>query len=313
VRPQRTDTAESLKMLADDTRIEGRPDVETPSGKDQENENFPVASILLSKRYRGHVKTFYDFARAADDVADNPELSGDEKVSRLDVFEAVLTAAPQAPELVKASRLRDSLQRAGVTDRHARDLLAAFRMDAHKVRYASWPELMDYCELSANPVGRFLLDLHGEDRRGYEQSDALCTVLQVLNHMQDCGDDKHSIDRIYIPADWMAEFETSYAVLDAGRSDPGFRKVLDRMLDRCDALIETATVLPSRLVNTRLAINSATIVCLARRLSRRLRHGDPLAERVALTKTDFVLSVLSGIAWGLFRRRPSANASGPAS
>lgn len=300
-------------MLADHTRIEGRPDVETPSGKDQENENFPVASILLSKQYRGHVKTFYDFARAADDVADNPQLSGDEKISRLNVFDAVLTAAPGAPDLVKASRLRVSLQQAGVTDRHARDLLAAFRMDAHKVRYASWRELMEYCELSANPVGRFLLDLHGEDSSGYEQSDALCTVLQVLNHIQDCGDDKQSIDRIYIPADWVSEFGTSYDVLDAGRSDAGFRKVLDRMLDRCDDLLETAAALPSRLANTRLAINSATIVCLARRLARRLRHGDPLARRVALTKGDFALSVLTGISWGLFRKRPPANVPDPRS
>lgn len=293
-------------MLADEQRTEGRPDVETPSGKDQENENFPVASILLSKRYRGHVKTFYDFARAADDVADNPELSGDEKISRLNVFEAALSAEPGAPNLDKATRLRTSLQQSGVSDKHARDLLAAFRMDAHKARYASWQDLTGYCELSANPVGRFLLDLHGEDIGGYEQSDALCTVLQVLNHIQDCSGDKQSIDRIYMPVDWMSEFGTSYAVLDAKQSDPGFRKVLDRMLDRCDDLLDVASLLPSRLTNTRLAINSATIVCLARRLSRRLRRGDPIATRVALTKTDFVLSVLNGIFRGLLRRRPSA-------
>lgn len=298
-------------MLADDTGVERRPEVETPSGKDQEDENFPVASILLSKRYRKPVKTFYDFARAADDVADNPKLSGDEKVSRLNVFEAVLTAALDAPELGKASRLRVSLQQSGVTDKHARDLLTAFRTDAHKARYASWQELLDYCEVSANPVGRFLLDLHGEDKRGYAHSDALCTVLQVLNHLQDCGDDKRNMDRVYIPADWMCEFGTSDLVLDAVQSDAGFRAVLDRMLDRCDELIDSAALLPARLANTRFAINSATIICLARRLSRRLRHGDPLAAHVALTKSDFVLAILNGIVWGLTRRRPHAAKADP--
>lgn len=279
--------------------------LETPSGKDQETENFPVASVILAKHHRGHVKTFYDFARAADDVADNPDLSGVEKIARLNVFEDVLVGKPGVEPLEKAEKLRVSLLSCNVTDRHARDLLAAFRMDAEKNRYASWQELLDYCELSANPVGRFLLDLHGEDPAGYLQSDALCTVLQVLNHLQDCGDDRREIDRVYIPADWIEQFGTSLDVLEADRSDPGFRSVLDRMLDECDQLIAIAEHLPSHLGDTRLAINSATIVCLARRLARRLRRGDPLAERVALSKSDFVLSVLSGLIWGVFRKRPS--------
>lgn len=278
--------------------------LETPSGKDQETENFPVASVILAKRHRSHVKSFYDFARAADDVADNPDLSGVEKIKRLNVFEDVLVGASGAGGLEKAEKLRVSLRSCNVTDQHARDLLAAFRMDAEKNRYASWQELLDYCELSANPVGRFLLDLHDEDPAGYRQSDALCTVLQVLNHLQDCGDDRREIDRVYIPGDWVEQFGSSLRVLEADKSDPGFRKVLDRMLDECDELIAIAEQLPSHLADTRLAINSATIICLARRLARRLRRGDPLAERVALSKSDFVLSVLSGLVWGVFRKRP---------
>ena len=234
-------------MLTKNTNLDPPQAIETPSGKDQNTENFPVASVILSKRYRLPVKLFYDFARAADDVADNPEISTTEKIARLDLFEDVLLGKANVQNLEKAEKLRVSLIATGVRDRHALDLLAAFRQDAHKSRYGSWGELMSYCELSANPVGRFLLDLHGEDRGGYSQSDALCTVLQVLNHLQDCGDDKREMDRIYIPDDWVQEFGTSMSVLELGRSDEGFRQVIDRMLDECDRLIDVATQLPSKL------------------------------------------------------------------
>ncbi|MEM8813743.1 MAG: squalene synthase HpnC [Pseudomonadota bacterium] len=279
--------------------------VETPSGKDQGDENFPVASFILSRDKRLPVKRFYDFARAADDIADNPELDPDDKVERLDQFEASLIPDARATSIAKAARLKASLDEAGVTDRHARDLLVAFRMDAKKLRYRNWQELLDYCEVSANPVGRFLLDIHRENPAGYPASDALCTVLQILNHLQDCGDDRRGLDRIYIPADFLAEAGTSIAVLDSDRSDAGFRIVLDRMLDGCDTLLAQADSLPDRLRDTRFAINASMIVYLARRLAERLRSGDPLAERVALTKADFAVALFRAVIRGLFRQRPA--------
>ena len=82
---------------------------------------------------------------------------------------------------------------------HAAALLVAFRLDASKTRYADWDELMGYCRYSAAPVGRFLLDLFGEDRALWPRSDALCAALQVLNHVQDCGRDSRALDRLYLP------------------------------------------------------------------------------------------------------------------
>ncbi len=286
-------------------------EVETPSGKGAADENFPVGSWLLPAALRPHVATYYAFARAIDDIADNPALTPEDKIARLSAFEAALTdPAADRPGLEKAARLRGSLAATGVPAARGTDLIAAFKQDAVKRRYADWGELLAYCRLSANPVGRYLLDLHGEDPAGYGASDALCTVLQILNHLQDCQDDYHSLDRVYIPADWLAAEGLDVAVLDASASPAGFRRVLDRCLDGVERLQAEAETLPGRLRSTRLAMESAVIVQLAKRLTRLLRRGDPLAGRVALGKGDFIVCGLKGVlgvqAARLFKRgRPA--------
>ena len=277
-----------------DQRVTAVPGlIETPSGKGEGDENFPVASFLLPARLRPHVGRFYAFARAADDVADNPDLSPEDKVRRLDLFEAGLDGRPG---VAVATALRNSLLETGVPDRHARDLLAAFRQDATKARYADWDDLLGYCELSANPVGRYLMDLHREDRALREPSDALCTALQILNHLQDCQADYRRLDRVYLPQDWLAGQGLDLTVLDTPASPPGLRWVLDLCLDGCDALVAAARSRPARPRSRRLHAEMVTITCLAARLSARLRAGDPLAERVALSKADFARAALAGTA-----------------
>lgn len=274
---------------------------ETPSGKGAKDENFPVGSFLLPKELRPHVATYYAFARAIDDIADNGALSPEEKIKRLTAFDAALKGEPgYGPEYAKAHALRESLNETGVTTKHGSDLVAAFILDSEKSRYLTWEELLGYCELSANPVGRYLLDLHGEDKSGYRYSDALCTVLQIVNHLQDCGDDKRELDRIYIIGDWLAEEGEDFSVVERSAVSPGFRKVMDRMLDGCDALMIDARKLPSALNSKHLAMESAVIVRLADRLIALLRKGDPLASRVALNKIDFASAGLRGVAAGFF-------------
>ncbi|MGD1878079.1 MAG: squalene synthase HpnC [Kiloniellaceae bacterium] len=271
--------------------------VETPSGKGAANENFPVGSWLLPAKLRPHVATYYAFARAIDDIADNPALAPDDKIARLSAFEAaLLDPTADRPGVEKAGRLRASLAATGVPAARGTDLSAAFMQEAVKRRYDDCGELIGYCRLSANPVGRYLLDLHGEDPAGYGASDALCTVLQILNHLQDCQDDYHTLDRVYLPGDWLAAEGLDVTVLDANASPPGFRRLRDRCLDGVDALLAEAERLPGRLRSSRLAMESAIIVQLARRLAVLLRNGDPLAGRVALGKSDFLLCGLKGIA-----------------
>lgn len=267
--------------------------IETPSGRSARDENFLVGSILIDRRLRPHIMCFYAFARAADDIADNPALAPDEKLRRLAAFEAGLTAGTSEPET--ATRLRDSLTATGVPDRHARDLLAAFRQDATKRRYANWSELMDYCALSAHPVGRYVLDLHGEAALTHGPGDALCAALQVLNHLQDCGDDKRTLDRIYLPQEWMSEAGADMKALDASAAAPSLRRVLDRCLDGCDRLLDRAEPLAGMIRVRRLAAEVAVIQRLARRLSARLRHEDPLAGKVRHSRLDVCAGLVAGL------------------
>ena len=274
---------------------------ETPSGKGAGDENFPVGSFLLPKRLRPHVATYYAFARAIDDIADNPDLAPEVKIARLREFDAALKGEAGFDEgFEKAHALRKSLLATGVSTQHGSDLVAAFVQDAEKTRYATWDELLGYCALSANPVGRYLLDLHGEDKSGYRYSDALCTVLQIVNHLQDCGDDKDELDRVYVLSDWLQEEGGEIDDIDQNAMTPALRKVADRMLDGCDALMVDARLLPSALTSKSLAMESAVIVRLADRLIALLRRGDPLASRVALSKLDFAVAGVFGAVSGFF-------------
>lgn len=277
-------------------------------GKGAQDENFPVGSWLIAAEHRPHVARYYAFARAADDIADNPRLTPDDKLRRLDAFENALDDG----SIETPRRLAETFAETGVADDCARDLIAAFRMDARKTRYESWEALLGYCRLSANPVGRFLLHLHGEPDWALPRSDALCTALQVLNHLQDCGDDRRALDRVYAPLDWLADAGETVEALDRSAASPGLRRVMDRMLDATDALVDQAATLPPALKSRRLAAESGVIARLARRLARRLRTQDPLAGRVALSKVDFAAAALGGAWEGLTGARPPARRSATA-
>ena len=268
--------------------------VEEWSGKTKGDENFPVGSALIAARVRKHVHAFYDFARNADDIADSAALAPDDKIARLDVMEAVLLGQEQAGS-PSATRLRASLAECGVTPQHARDLLVAFRRDATKSRYANWDELQDYCRYSAMPVGRHVLDLHGESHQAWEASDALCSSLQVLNHLQDCKADLASLDRCYLPEDLLKNFDSGIADVRAGATTPGLRLVFDTLLGQCDRLNHIAEGLPREVEDWRLRLETAVIVALARRLSARLRCGDPLAMRVKLSRGDGLASMFASL------------------
>ena len=270
--------------------------VEAPSGKDEAYENFPVGSFLLPARLRPHVATFYAFARAIDDIADSPDLSPEEKVRRLDGFEKAVTGEGGGdPAYAKGARMRASLAETGTTPQHCVDLVTAFKQDAVKLRYDDWDDLMGYCRLSAAPVGRYLLDIHGGSRDGYGPSDALCEALQVINHLQDCKDDYLTLDRVYLPGDWMARAGTRVEDLAASSASPGLREVIDRCIQGVEVLMVEARRLPRGLFDKRLAMESAAIVNIADRLTGLLARRDPLPRRVVLSKPGYVWCMLRGV------------------
>ena len=270
--------------------------IEAPSGKDRADENFPVGSYLIARRLRPHMHAFYAFARNADDIADSPSLPSVEKIARLNIMEDVLRGR-RTDGSPTATALRASLAQTGVTQIHAQDLLHAFRQDALENRTATWPALMEYCRYSAMPVGRYVLDLHGESQDTWPHSDALCASLQILNHVQDCATDFAELDRCYLPNDLLASAGASHADLRAAAETPALRKVFSVLLNHCDELNRAAAGLPRQVRDRRLRLECSVIANLAERLTRRLKRNDPLAADVKLSKTDAALSILGALRW----------------
>src|SRR3954468_11602407 len=188
------------------------------SGKGSGDENFPVASWLVAPPYRRPIMAFYEFVRIADDIADHPTLNEPDKLAHLDALEASLLGRDEhnAAGVV----LRAALAERNLSPQHAQDLLKAFRQDVTKHRYADWDELIDYCRYSAMPVGRFVLDVHGEDRDTWEANDALCAALQINNHVQDCAADYRNLDRVYLPLDLLSKHGAGVEHLKAATASP---------------------------------------------------------------------------------------------
>lgn len=268
--------------------------VESWSGKDRGDENFPVGSLLIRADLRRHVHAYYAFARNADDISDSAELAPRDKIDRLDLMEAVLTGKRDAGS-PSALALRASLAETGVSPVHARELLVAFRQDAVKLRYADWADLMNYCRYSAMPVGRYVLALHGESEETWPSSDALCSSLQVLNHLQDCAKDFAALDRSYLPGDMLAREGIEAAEVAKPASSPALRRVFQSMLAETALLNEQAQHLPRLVRARRLRLETAVIAALAVRLHRRLTLEDPLAARVKLRKPDVIAALLTAL------------------
>lgn len=272
------------------------------SRKHAGTENFPVASRLIQRRYRPHVMALYRFARTADDIADAPDLEPADKHNRLDAMDAALTAEPAPNQPPTAVGLRESLNATGVVPKHARELLDGFRRDVDQRRYADWTDLLSYCRLSAAPIGRHVLDLHGEAASTYVSSDPLCEALQVINHLQDCKDDFVSLDRVYIPEPWLQTEGLDVSVLEERSTPPGLRRVINSLLDGVEELLYRARPLCKRVRNDRLALEISIIQAVAERLVTELRHNDPLAAPVKLGKLGFAGVATSGFARGLWTR-----------
>lgn len=261
-------------------------------------ENFPVASLLLPKAKRAVIMAYYHFARHADDVADSAALSPERKMAGLDALDRALHGTESGPGLELAEAYRRAVDDDPVMIEHASQLLIAFRRDAMRNYCDDWSDLLEYCRYSAAPVGRFLLDLHGESRDTFPASDALCAALQVLNHLQDCGKDYLELNRVYLPRDRMAAEGMGVEVLAGRYSPPALRRVIDGLLDAVDGLIELCRPLPAGIRDRRMRLQAAMTVRVAEALSAKLRKGDPLAERVKLSGLDYAGVFVTGFLRG---------------
>ena len=264
---------------------------ELRSGKGHRDENFPVASRLIDARHRGIILAFYEFVRVADDIADHATLKADEKLAQLDRLEQNLLG--NGADNAEAVRLHNALAERALSPRHAQDLLTAFRMDVTKLRYDNWDDLINYCTFSAMPVGRFVLDVHGESRATWAANDALCAALQINNHLQDCGKDYRDLDRVYIPLDAFASAGAAPEELGAARASPNLLRCIHDVAARNERLLADGEAFPAQIENTRLALEVAVIHSYARHIVALLQARDPLRERVHLSNAQFALYGLS--------------------
>jgi squalene synthase HpnC len=270
------------------------------SGKGHRDENFPVASFLIHPRHRGVILAFYNFVRTADDIADHAGMAANEKLLLLDRLDGGLAGKNEDDPV--AVRLREALAERALSLRHAQDLLAAFRLDVTKLRYRDWDDLLHYCAYSAMPVGRFVLDVHGESRSTWPANDALCAALQIINHLQDCKEDYRNLDRVYVPLGVLGANGVGVEALGEPRASPALLAALHGLAERTERLLSDSDVFPLLINDRRLALEVSVINTLAHRLTRLLKTRDPLSDRVHLSVPVVLGRTMIGILSGAYRR-----------
>jgi hydroxysqualene synthase len=270
------------------------------SGKTDRDENFPVASWIIHPRHRALILAFYNFVRTADDIADHATLSADEKLRYLDLLEAELLGKGDTQK--EAVSLRRALAERSMAPRHALDVLVAFRMDVTKLRYENWDDVIHYCRYSAMPVGRFMLDVHGESTATWAASDALCAGLQINNHLQDCGKDYKNLNRVYLPRDALAASGATVEMLGEAKSQPALLQCLHALAVRTETLLNESKSLSAEVKDFRLGLDISVIQAFADKIVGMLKVRDPLCERVHLSKLELLGYTIGGVAGEIARR-----------
>lgn len=227
------------------------------------DENFPVAPFFLPKAWRDDLMAVYGFARLVDDIGDGDLAPGgadarllgvspteaEDRVVLLDAFETdlhrVFDSTPRHPLL---RRLQPTVHRAGLTPQPFLGLIAANRQDQLVKRYETYDDLLAYCELSANPVGRLVLAVTDtETPERVRLSDAVCTALQIVEHLQDVAEDLGR-DRIYLPAEDMKRFHVQEADLAPATAGASVRALVAYEAERARNLLNEGT--PSWVAST---------------------------------------------------------------
>lgn len=254
-------------------------------------ENFPVGSILLPRRLRRAVHVIYRFARHADDIADEGDAQPAQRLAALQVLrdELALIGGGQTPQSALMQELARVIAAHGLPLAPFYDLLSAFAQDVEKTRYQDFAELVDYCRRSANPVGRLMLALYGEnDPRSLAMSDGICTALQLINFWQDVAIDWQK-GRVYIPQDDLAKFrigEEQIARSDAGGVWP---MLMDKEIKRALAMLEAGSPLALKLKG-RLGWELRLIVLGGERILKKIHdvRGDVFTQRPVLDWKDWL-------------------------
>lgn len=262
-------------------------------------ENFPVGSWLLPRAMRQPVTVIYAFARTADDLADEGDLAPAERLAGLqtlaDMLDGIAAGTTQNNFIGRA--LADVISRHQLPFQLFHDLLDAFRQDVTKTRYENFGELMDYCRRSANPIGRLLLQLHGDtDARHLAYSDAICSALQLINFYQDLHQDYSENARIYIPRDELQRFDVREDQFRDRRTDFALQHLMQLQYERAQRLLLSGAPLAKQ-VPGRFGFELRLIVLGGHRILQQLmRNPQDAFARPRLKPADWLW-----IAWRALR------------
>jgi squalene synthase HpnC len=275
-------------------------------------ENFPVASILLPRRLRGPVRTIYAFARLADDIADEGEFSPAERLAGLEQFRSKLRALEhgERPDDPVFKALAKTIKEFDLPYAPFYDLLDAFSQDVEKTRYANFGEVMAYCRKSANPIGRLLLKLYGDqDEKHQAWSDGVCSALQLINFLQDVAIDYRK-GRIYLPQDEMSKFGISERQIAEGRVDALWQQFMKTQIERARRMLLAGAPLGLALKG-RIGLEMRLIILGGSRILEQLHNsrGDMFNHRPVLGLVDW-LHMLRGGLWPAKRKSTSQGGCG---
>lgn len=288
-----TKNQRTIRKLADTLDIQdGKPSVQ----KLPSQENVPVASYFLPQKQRELFLSFYNFLRLADDIADDPKQESCDKLEQLNKLETALCKGyAQENWLMPAVILHQNIEEAGLSQDHALNVMKALKIDANGIHCHSWEDVLHYCRFSADPVGRFLLSIFDEKEANFDASDALCTVLAILNFLQDLKNDWLLLGRLYIPAQWFEEERLSLETLISSQSLEAHIRIKQKALARCRLLLEQAQKLPSSIQNKNLRKQAYITLAMAEKLYQRIDQKDPLKGRISLSSLDKLSAFCKGL------------------
>jgi len=261
---------------------------------------FAANSRFIATELRPSVALFYRFATLAGSIADSRDVSSKEKRRDLERLDAILTgtsATEDSPARHVAAHLRTDFLARGLPLDHLRHLLQAAQADAANRPCRSWSDLLAYCRYAAAPAGRFVLDLHGEDRAAWPAAEALCSALTIVGRIRDCQTEWRVHRRLYIPLDWLTGAGAHPDDLLAPRCTSALRQALGQVLDGLDRLHGAAAELPRHIRDRGLRMEAARTLALSRRLAVRLRRGDPIAERIDVSSYDRGFATFTGLSY----------------
>ena len=252
-------------------------------------ENFPVVSLLVPRELRKHVAIIYWFARTADDFADEGNISEGDRIEKLNDFENSFN------DLLKGKfkspfeeALNQTIKQKNLTPQLFFDLLKAFKQDVVKKRYNNFDEVLDYCNHSANPVGRLILELYDiRNDEAFNYSDKICTALQLTNFYQDIEID-YEKGRIYFPQNEMKQFEVTENIFAMKENNVNLKKLLRHNIDRTQKMFDDGKNL-LKFLNGRLKFEIKWTILGGEAILNKIKKNDYniFNSRPKLTKTDF--------------------------